>query len=211
VSINPELLNVTNTSIGVDDQNVNLVSSPDRSRLLVQGNSTLLSSTDGGRTFTFLTTTADAGGVGLGWLRDGTILAAFSKNASIAVWRGYQTSSGDIVWSQPNPLPPFSPSHKFSEECAAARFVEDDDGTVFFIQCSYDAISPAERRVRAVVYASTDGGRMFAPRGSLMDWSAESDLISLGGGGTVLSFDHNCAREDALGSHACPLAPLASV
>jgi hypothetical protein len=199
--------------------------------------SDLLVSRDGGRGWEVLTTWPNVGGaaVGVGWLRDGTLLTA-SGEFSEAVWRttisrGVENSSGQWQWTPPMVLPTNGTLGNFSGGDNSIRFVEDDDGTVYYITNVHNHIPPHETRTRAVVFASVDGGarsacrqssdlstsrspdsfhscgltasnsvrltacgaapprargvhsgRTFHPRGSLMGWSSESDLVCLGGG-----------------------------
>ena len=105
---------------------------------------------------------------GVGWLRDGTVLvASFDPSAfTTRVTRGTQRHENETEtetktewqWGPLVLLPTNTSVARFSG-CAAQRFVEDaEDGTVFFIGCTYDLKPPRETTARAVVYL------IFAPQ-----------------------------------------------
>ena len=187
-----------------------------KQQLMVQGFepdewSDMLVSRDGGTSFGLFEArwpNPQAGGeaAGVGWLKDGTVLAAtceqqhnpgltlFSRGTANASCAGITCKIGATSamplaccggWRWDPLLATISPLHPgwSTGGCASIRFIEDEsDGTIYYITCNSNKQPPHETLERAVVYASTDRGRSFHVRGSLMEWSSESDLLPLGGG-----------------------------
>ena len=167
--------------------------------LAVQSEKYLLTSSDGGRSWDregpaptgpthcpWATCTSFRMGAGLGWLRDGTVLAVSSmagpEQQLLWVSRGRRRSppstnkSQAWVWEPAVLLPPAWRNDSTGGD-NAMRCLEASDGTVYFITEDDDAKPPAESEAQAIIYASTDKGRSFAPRGSLGMWTSESDVL----------------------------------
>ena len=164
-----------------------------RGELLVQAERVLLHSVDG-RSWDPHTTYPGGAPAGVGWLRDGTLLtASFSASIrnrsgidqssySIAHYRGTPNAQGGYSWTGPTTLVTNSSIGEYAGGDNSLRFIEDEQGTIFYIAGNFDKVPPRETRTYPVVYVSTDRGHTFAPRGQLIEWGSESDMVPLGGG-----------------------------
>ena len=192
----PPELNISRDANTSDAHHVSqppMIKGGPRGELLVQAERVLLHSVDG-RSWDAHTTYPGGAPAGVGWLRDGTLLtASFSasiRNRSgidqasytIAHYRGTPNAQGGYSWTGPTTLVTNSSIGEYAGGDNSLRFIEDEQGTIFYIAGNFDKVPPRETRTYPVVYVSTDRGHTFAPRGQLIEWGSESDMVPLGGG-----------------------------
>ena len=185
LTLPPHDLNISRDANTSDAHHVSqppMVQGGPRGELLVQAERVLLHSVDG-RSWDVLTPYPGGGPAGVGWLRDGTLLtASFSTSFHITLYRGTPDGARGYSWTGPTKLVTNSSIGQFAGGDNSLRFIEDDEGTIFYTTGNFDRIPPHETTTHPVVYVSTDRGRTFAPRGQLLEWGSESDLLPLGAG-----------------------------
>ena len=91
-------------------------------------------------------------------------------------------STARYDWTGPTTLPTNASIGHYAGGDNSLRFIEDEAGTIFYTTGNFDKVPPRETLTYPVVYASTDHGHTFKPRGQLIEWGSESDLLALGGG-----------------------------
>ena len=185
VTLPPHDLNISGDANTSDAHHVSqppMIKGGPRGELLVQADRVLLHSADG-RRWDVLTPYPGGGPAGVGWLRDGTLLtASFSASFHITLYRGTRNATGGYAWTGPTMLPTNHSIGEFAGGDNSLRFVEDEEGTIFYTTGNFDKVPPKETLTYPVVYVSTDRGRTFKPRGQLIEWGSESDMVALGGG-----------------------------
>ena len=185
LALPPHEVNISRDANTSDAHHVSqppMVQGGPRGELLVQAERVLLHSVDG-HSWDVLTPYPGGGPAGVGWLRDGTLLtASFSTAFHITLYRGTPEGARGYSWTGPTKLITNSSIGDFAGGDNSLRFIEDDEGTIFYITRNFDRAPPDETLTYPVVYVSTDRGRTFAPRGQLIEWGSESDILPLGAG-----------------------------
>jgi hypothetical protein len=82
---------------------------------------------------------------GVGWLREGTLTtASFSASFHITLYRGICNAAGGYDWTGPTKLPTNSFIGEYAAGDNSLRFIEDEEGTLFYTTGHFDKVPPEE-------------------------------------------------------------------